>query len=158
MHDDTPRNPVLGRLDALVGRWEIKASIDGQPLGGHGETTFAWIEEGAFLVGHADAEPGDDARPELVANWPFPVTTIIGLDDWSERFCYAYSDGRGISRLYDMTLQDGEWKIWGRSGEDFFQRFSASLSDDGNTITGRWEKSSDGTEWETDFDLTYTRD
>jgi hypothetical protein len=57
-----------------------------------------------------------------------------------------------------MTLEDGEWKIWGRSGEDFFQRFSANLSDDGNTITGRWEKSSEGSEWETDFDLTYTRD
>jgi hypothetical protein len=156
--NETPRNPALRRLDALVGKWEMEASIDGEPLGGHGETTFEWIEDGAFLVGHADAEPGDDAPPEFVANSPFPVTMIIGLDDWSERFCYAYSDGRGISRLYEMTLQDGEWKMWGRPGEEFFQRFSATFSDDGDTITGRWEASSDGSTWETDFDLTYTRD
>jgi hypothetical protein len=37
------------------------------------------------------------------------------------------------------------------------QRFSATISDDGNTISGRWEKSPDGRTWETDFDLTYRK-
>jgi CBS domain-containing protein len=33
----------------------------------------------------------------------------------------------------------------------------AVLSEDGNTISGAWEKSDDGSTWEHDFDLTYTR-
>jgi hypothetical protein len=31
------------------------------------------------------------------------------------------------------------------------------INEDGSTITACWEKSSDGTNWEHDFDLTYTR-
>jgi hypothetical protein len=151
------RNPVLGRLDALVGEWEMQASIGGQELGGRARTAFEWIEDGAFLVQHAEAELPPEAPPELVENWPFPVTTIVGLDDSSERFCYAYADGRGVCRVYEMTLADGVWEIWGQSGPEFFQRFTGTFSDDGNTITARWEKSPNGSSWDLDFELTYTR-
>jgi len=37
------------------------------------------------------------------------------------------------------------------------QRFTATFSDDGNTITGRWEIAEDGTNYSTDFDLIYRR-
>jgi hypothetical protein len=40
---------------------------------------------------------------------------------------------------------------------EFSQRFLGTFSDDRNTIAGRWESSSDGSDWEHDFDLTYTR-
>ena len=39
----------------------------------------------------------------------------------------------------------------------FAQRFTATISDDGNRIEGRWEAAKDGGDWETDFDLVYTR-
>jgi hypothetical protein len=42
-------------------------------------------------------------------------------------------------------------------GIAFVQRFSGTFSADGNTITFRLEKSSDGVHWEHDFDLTYTK-
>ncbi len=42
-------------------------------------------------------------------------------------------------------------------GEPFSQRFAARISDDGNTITGRWEIAEDFTHYRTDFDLTYRR-
>jgi hypothetical protein len=32
-----------------------------------------------------------------------------------------------------------------------------TISDEGNTIAGRWEKAPDGLTWETDFDLTYRK-
>jgi hypothetical protein len=92
-----------------------------------------------------------------VENSPFPVTTIIGLDDASETFCYAYSDGRGVSRVYRMTLDDGVWKVWGQPGPKFFQRFTGTFSEDGNTIEARWEGSDDGSDWKLDFELTYKR-
>ena len=34
-----------------------------------------------------------------------------------------------------MTIGNGEWKLW-REGEPLSQRFGATFSDDGNTITG----------------------
>ena len=55
-----------------------------------------------------------------------------------------------------MSIEGKEWHLW-REGESFAQRFSATISDDGSTISGRWEKAPDGRTWETDFDLTYRR-
>jgi hypothetical protein len=37
------------------------------------------------------------------------------------------------------------------------QSFTATFSDDGNMITGRWEIAEDGRRYTTDFDLTYRR-
>jgi hypothetical protein len=55
-----------------------------------------------------------------------------------------------------MSIGDGEWKLW-RQGEPFPQRFTATFEDGGRRIVGRWEKAEDGTTFESDFDLTYTR-
>jgi hypothetical protein len=49
-----------------------------------------------------------------------------------------------------------EW-ILVREGAPFPQRFVATISDDGNTIVGRWEKAEDGAGFTTDFYLTYHR-
>jgi hypothetical protein len=148
-------NPLLMRLDALVGEWEMQAAVGGQLLG-NGQTAFEWLEGGAFLVQHADAGPTESAPAEWVENSPFPITTIIGLDDSSETFCVLYADSRGVFRIYQMSVSDGVWKMW-REAPGFFQRFTATFSDDGNTITGFWERSSDGSNWEHDFDLAYTK-
>lgn len=53
-----------------------------------------------------------------------------------------YADARGACRVSRMTLSDGVWKIW-REAPGFFQRFTATVSGDGKTITGRWEGSRD---------------
>jgi hypothetical protein len=153
---DTP-NPLLGRLEVLVGDWEMRASIGGQPTG-VARASFRWLDGGAFLVQHADAGPRPTGTPaEWLANSPFPLATIIGADDASESFCYAYADARGVCRVYRMSLNDGAWKIWGQSGPEFFQQFTGTIGDDGNTVSGRWEASRDGSNWETDFDVTYSR-
>ena len=55
-----------------------------------------------------------------------------------------------------MSIGTGEWKLW-RESEPFSQRFTASFSDDGNAITGRWEMAEDDTNYTTDFDLIYRR-
>jgi hypothetical protein len=57
-----------------------------------------------------------------------------------------------------MTFADRIWTL-SRFAEDpdFSQRFTGAFDDDGNTITGRWEMSNDGSSWTPDFDLTYAR-
>lgn len=53
-----------------------------------------------------------------------------------------------------MSNGNGKWKLW-PEGEPFSHRFTATLSDDGNTITGHWEIAEGGTNYTTDFDLIY---
>lgn len=155
MNDDTlfqtnaktpGQNPVLVPLNVLVGEWDMRASFGDRTLG-VGRTVFSWLEEGAFLVQHSEVEQAD-----------FPTATLlIGRDDSDETYCMLYFDSRGVSRVYQMSLsEDGVWKMW-RDAPGFFQRFTGNISEDGKTITARWERSSNGVFWEHDFDLTYTK-
>jgi hypothetical protein len=155
MSDETPSvqahpklsmtNAALARLGAFIGAWDWEAAVGGQSIG-RGPTVFAWHEGGAFLVERADAEQAD-----------FPSSTaIIGCDDSTEKYCMFQVDSRGISRIYQMSLRDGVWKLW-RDAPGFSQRFEGTFGDDGMRITGRWEKSTDGAQWEHDFDLIYTK-
>jgi hypothetical protein len=80
----------------------------------------------------------------------------IGCDAANDTYYELYTDDRGVCRVYEMSIGDGEWKLW-REGDPFAQRFTAKISDDGNRIEGRWEAAKDGSNWETDFDLVYTR-
>jgi hypothetical protein len=47
--------------------------------------------------------------------------------------------------------------MW-RDAPGFHQRFSATVSADGDTMDGRWEISNDGVDWNLDFELTYVRE
>jgi hypothetical protein len=85
-----------------------------------------------------------------------PNPAVIGLDESSEHFAMYYFDSRGVTRRYEMDVSDGVWRIW-RDAPAFSQRFTATFGDDGNAITGNWELSTDGTRWEHDLALTYTR-
>jgi hypothetical protein len=138
-------NPGLLRLEALVGEWETEASVGGQSLG-RGRAVFEWLEGGAFLVQHSEVEQ---------ASFP-TATAIIGRDESTETYCMLYFDSRGVSRVYQMSLFDGVWKMW-REAPGFSQRFMGTWSSGGRTIRGHWEKSGDGSHWEHDFDLTYTK-
>ena len=58
-----------------------------------------------------------------------------------------------------MTLESGVWKLWRSApSPDFSQRFTGTFDPAGDTISGAWETSSDGVEWEYDFELTYIRE
>ncbi|MFC6823909.1 hypothetical protein [Halopelagius fulvigenes] len=148
-------NPLLERLDAFVGEWEMGMSINGQTHTG-ARARFEWIEDGAFLAYRGEAGNTSEMTTEIGENSPLPTVSIIGVDDSNEQFTMLYSDARGVFRVYQMALSDGKWELW-REAPGFSQRFTGALSDDGDTITGTWEKSEDGTEWEHDFDLTYTK-
>ncbi|MGH3682451.1 MAG: hypothetical protein ACRDT2_19630 [Natronosporangium sp.] len=149
------RHPALVRLDALVGRWAIQLKVPGL---GAAWTEFSWQDGGAFLRQVSDAEPLPDTAP---AQWrehtPFPTTAVIGFDDATDELTMLYADARGVCRVYRMTFVDREWRIW-REAPGFNQRFTGTMSADGNTVDARWEMSEDGATWRVDFELTYTRE
>lgn len=67
-----------------------------------------------------------------------------------------YFDERGVSRRYEASLRENEWKWW-RNNAEFSQRFTGTISADRRTIVGRGEMSRNGASWEPDLQLTYTR-
>jgi hypothetical protein len=55
-----------------------------------------------------------------------------------------------------MSLNDCKWVLT-RDGEPFPQRFVGTISDDGLTIDGVWEKAENGIDFSVDFYLTYRK-
>ena len=137
---------ALKELEVLVGEWTLEAvPPGGEPWPGEARASFEWLDGGQLLLGRTAIE-----MPEA----PNSVC-VYGCDAANGTYSQLYSDARGVCRVYEMSIGDGEWKLW-REGEPFDQRFSAEISDDGDTITGRWELNQ-GDGWKTDFDLTYRR-
>jgi hypothetical protein len=130
-------------LRFLEGGWEMELSRaeflpEGEVI--RGTVAFEFIDDGRLLA----LRQGDAA------------TWIIGRDDSSALYTVLYSDARGVSRVYSMTLEGEIWKI-GRDDQEFSQRFEAVVSAERDLITGRWEKRVGRGSWEHDFDVTYRR-
>jgi hypothetical protein len=143
-------------LDKLVGTWDILTLWHGQTLPG-AWASIEWIEDGAFLRVRSDAGPESELAQAWGERSPFPATAIIGADDLSGNYSYLYSDGRGVHRVYQMSLDEHEWRTSGVAGPEFHQRSLGIFSDDGNRIDLRYEQSKDGETWELDFEVVYTR-
>ena len=101
-------------------------------------TTFEWLTGRRFLVQRWEVEHPD--APDGIA--------IIGSDPARAAYRQHYFDSRGVTRVYEMTLAHKVWTLERIASEpDFSQRFTGTCSDDGNTISGRWEISEDGSNW-----------
>ncbi len=136
----------LKQFDILIGQWEMVGTHPGFPAPVQGQSTFEWLVEGALLIWRFNWEPGG----------PPNAISVIGHDDAGKACTMLYSDERGVARIYQMSLEIGVWKMW-RDSPGFLQRVTAMFSADGTTITGHGERSRDGTTWEQDLDVTYTR-
>ncbi|MFI5285183.1 MAG: hypothetical protein ACHQ4F_02575 [Candidatus Dormibacteria bacterium] len=139
------KNPRLADLAPIVGEWQMELSnaafLPGPQQTVNGQVVFAWIEEGGLIA----------MRQEDKATW------VIGRDDESDEYTVLYYDSRGVSRVYHMTLVNRQWRLW-RNHPEFSQRYEGLISDDDDTITSHWEKSTDGGKtWNHDFDMKLSR-
>lgn len=153
------RSQALARLDVFVGEWAVEARFPaGQPAPANGteegpgaRSWFEWVLDGQFLVQRTEV-PVPEAPDSLA---------IVSADPETGAYIQHYYDSRGVARLYAMSLADGVWTLTRESPDftplAFWQRFTATVSDDQNTISGAWEKAVGGAGWEPDFALTYRR-
>jgi hypothetical protein len=111
-----------------------------------GRVSCAWVQDGAFLGLHM----GDPRQSAPEALW------LISRDESTPDYTVLYYDARRVSRVYAMRFAARVWTMW-RQSPGFWQRYEGQLSNNDNTITAHWEKSTDGTTWEHDFNITYTR-
>ena len=143
-------NPALSELAVLVGKWEVVLSetlfLPNSSDTLKGYASFAWVSDGAFL------EMRQGAQPPV----PDGAVWLISRDESSGEYQALYYDSRGVSRNYQMSFEGNTWKMW-RDWPAFRQRFEATVSKDGRSIKGYWEKSVDGKPWERDFNMTFTR-
>lgn len=141
-------NPALERFAILIGTWVTSGEhglLPGIRL--HGRAEYRWLEEGAFLIKHAEI---DDPR--------FPAAiAVFGSDDSTGELFMLTFDERGVSRKYDLEVEDNVVSCW-RNAPGFFQRYTWSFLDDGMTIVEKGELSKDGESWEKDLELIYTRE
>jgi hypothetical protein len=147
-----PSDEAIERLEPFLGTWSVEAIMpQAPPTDLRGHVTFEWMPSGGFLVQRWEV-PFPDAPDGLA---------VIGFHPDRGIYLQHYFDSRGVARVYEMDFADGVWTL-SRSAPDFSpldfrQRWRATFSQDGNTITGRWEICHDGTTWEHDFDLRYER-
>ncbi|MEP6495349.1 MAG: hypothetical protein ABJF01_21865 [bacterium] len=140
-------NPALEPLSVLVGSWNTVGThplVPGKTF--HGRSSFAWIEGGAFLIMRSQID-----EPEIPSG-----IAIFGTDDTTRECSMLYFDERGVSRRYEVSIQDNVWQWW-RNAPGFSQRCSVKIAADGRTMVSRGELSRDGASWEPDLELTYTR-
>ena len=143
----------LKRLEPFVGEWRLEMVMPRQEampdIGAR--VSFDWM-------------PG---KLWLVQRWTVPIPeapdgiAIIGHDEARGGLLQHYFDQRGVARVYEMSVDDGVWKLE-RTKDDlsplnFAQRFTGTFSKDGGRIEGTWEISHDKRTWEKDFDLNYHR-
>lgn len=152
------RADALARLDIFVGEWVMEARFPGDepPASSsagdpHVRSRFEWTLDRQFLLQRTEVPiPG---APDSLA--------IVSLDLETGAYTQHYYDSRGVARLYAMRLADGVWTLTRESADftplSFRQRFTGTFGEDGNVITGAWEKDSDGSGWEHDFALSYHR-
>lgn len=148
-HAERPPQPPrsLKQFDTLLGEWTMVGTHPGLPSAVHGHSSFEWLKEGALLVWHFDWEHGQGIPSAF---------SVIGQDDAVGRCSMLYTDERGVARIYQMSLEGGVWKMW-RDAPGHSQRMTGTFGDDGNTITWRGELSRDGSNWEQDLEVTFTR-
>jgi hypothetical protein len=147
-HAQQPPQPTssMKQFEVLVGEWNMVGTHPAFPSKVRGHSSFEWMVEGTLLIWHFDWERGG----------PPSAVSVIGHDDVAQTCCMLYSDERGVARIYQMSLEGGVWKMW-RESPGFSQRVTGTVSSDGNTITCQGELSRDGSMWEQDLDVTYTR-
>ena len=153
MTESTSHSDSLEALQPLVGEWRLVATFKDMPPADMGaRATFEWMPGGRFLIQRWEV-PIPEA-PDGIA--------IIGPDPAREgSYLQHYFDTRGVARVYKMSIENGVWTLRRDEADfsplDFSQRSTGTFSADGTTIVGAWEICHDGTTWEHDFDLTYTR-
>jgi hypothetical protein len=139
-----PSNPEP--LNRLVGEWAVAAthpSLPGQVIAGRASAT--WLEGERYLLQRTQAD-----HPDI-------PDTLSVLGETDEGLVSHYFDSRGVHRVYGLAFDGGAWRLC-RDEPGFNQRFTGTFEDDGDRIVGLWEASSDGSRWEDDLAITFTRD
>jgi hypothetical protein len=140
-------NPHLGSFARFIGAWKTvghHALLPGLTL--HGRTSFEWHEGGAYVIMRTEMDEAE--IPNGMA--------IFASDDQDGSLAMLYFDARAVSRRYEASIDETVLRFW-RTAPDLSQRYVLTMSDDGDAMHSAGELSRDGSAWNPDLELDYTR-
>jgi hypothetical protein len=137
------RKIMLGRLNMIEGRWKTTGTVTGTPVRPEkkisGYDTYEWMP-GEFFMKHTVDVLMGNSRTEGIE--------IIGYDVNSKQFSLQSYDNSGNMDVMSGQITNGEWSV---SNETL--RFNGKFSTDGRQLTGTWELSHDGINWQHFMDV-----
>jgi hypothetical protein len=152
-------DPILRLLGRLVGAWRTEATHPAVPgVVVHGTVGVEWLEGERFLIHRARTDHPD--FPDSISIIGFTgqdrVTGASPADEGEEQLRMYYFDSRGVSRVFEVGIDEGSWRFW-RNAPGFSQRFTGTWADGGDTIVGLSQLSRDDVHWDDDLAITYRR-
>jgi Protein of unknown function (DUF1579) len=140
----------LHRLEVLVGTWKTEGwtratgEVPAERI--DAIDTYEWLVEGVALLHRVDARVG-----ELKVDG----AEIIGYAPERAGYVTQYFGTDGPAAYEADLSEEGERPRWTMRSPD--TRFSGEFSDDGDVITGRWQRLLDGSTWADWMDITLTK-
>jgi len=139
--------PAHKLLDVFTGKWNTEGFTIADPEGSsqkiQATDIYEWLPGGFFLIHHADAQVGDEK---------INIIEIIGYND-SDKSYYSHSfDSRGNYATFRLSINEGLLKITGTT-----ERFTGKINREATLITGKWERSDNGLDWQHSMDVKLTK-
>lgn len=153
-----PTSDPARDLHAIAGRWLTSGHVVGdEPIPITGTDTYDVLAGGHFLVHHVDVTVGDQ---------PVVAIEIIGEPNPGGGYLARSYDNDGNAELMTLTIDDqgvfhfeggGDIAPAARPGDATTAGVSATLTvaDDRRSMHALWERSEDGTTWQTWMDLAF---
>ena len=155
-------DPTLEPLNWLVGTWTTEATHPAMPgVVVHGTAIIEWLEGQRFLIlrtrtDHPEFPDALSVIGHMEHDRVDSATGTVQAAAGTPQLRMHYFDSRGVFRVYDASIAAASWRLW-RDSPGFSQRFTGTLSDEGDTIIGRWQLRRDDVHWVDDLELTYRR-
>ncbi|WP_433380253.1 DUF1579 family protein [Streptosporangium sp. CA-115845] len=137
------------RLNALVGRWRSQGQAVATPVEPviqiAGFDTYEWLGGGFFLIHRVDVRINDDKVEVIEMIGPYdPATRTYPMRSFDNR-------GNFVTMRASVN-DDGVWTFTGET-----ERATLVIAEDRNTMTARWERVDNGSDWRHWMDMTFTK-
>jgi len=119
-------NPALGRLELLVGRWEIKGrTLDSKDDNITGRVSIEWLPGGFFLQQRGEME---------FMGFKVQSLEVVGYDPATKAFTSTvYSNMAGVPAAYWWDVQGNIVTHWTAGS-----KYTGTFSEDGSILSGGW--------------------
>jgi uncharacterized protein DUF1579 len=143
-------SPEQKKMGVFLGRWHTTGEVAATESDSAAEVdsidTYEWYPGEFFIVHHADSRVGGSQIKSI---------EIIGYDPERQRYVASFFDSTGGSGIEELRLHGNTWTWRGSNVMGVKEhRCIAVVSDDGQTIKARHEKSDDGQNWMLWIDVT----
>jgi hypothetical protein len=149
------RGVLHERLGAFLGRWRTEGQAYEGPFGPAARITatetYEWLPGSLFLIHRLEGRLGGQRIACL---------EVLGCDTSKDACSVRSFYNDGTHNVWQAREKDGIWTFsgsWERDGRTLGVRCTSVFSEDGDTVTGTWEYSPDGSAWHRFWETRLTR-